>query len=155
MHELHHLVDHAHAGRRVEAMGRKQLEKLGMAMGERAERVHHLPQPCDRVARRRSRREFDDHMVDECVEQMCLARKIVVHAHRLAAERGPESADTERREPVLLDHRQRSSHNPRPSEGRRGRVPATLRRRWGAAHWAMRLNYGSAGASHGGCNLTP
>ena len=48
-----------------------------------------------------------DRVLDERVEEMALAREVVVDAHRLAAEALAELARAERREALLLDDRER------------------------------------------------
>jgi hypothetical protein len=95
----------------VEAVRREQLEQ-GKAMGEHPERVHHLPQTRDRIGARRSRGDLPDHVIDDRVEQMRLAREIVVNAHRLATEESAEAAKAEIGESVAIDQCKSGSNNP-------------------------------------------
>ncbi len=124
--DLEDPVDRRDPERGVEAMHREQRIEGRMAARHVAVRPGDRAHPVRGI--QGGIRKFDraEHPVDHRVEQVLLAREVVVEAHRLAAQPLAEASGAEGAEPEVADERKRRVDDAlaaeRQDDRRRGRA---------------------------------
>ena len=151
--QRHDRLDEAHAGRRVQPMHRDQRKQRRPAPRHRPVRMHQRVQLRLVAGPRRRHLDRGDGVLDQRIEQVLLARKVVVDAHCLAAQALAEPPRAEGGEAACVDEGQRRLHDRLaaqrrgPARRRHGRMPcgiaSLLRRRHGLQAYAVRLNLGT------------
>ena len=136
--QRHDRLDEANAGRRVQPMHRDQRKQRRPAPRHGPVGMHQRAQPRLVVGPRRRHLDRGDGVLDQRIEQVLLARKVMVDAHRLAAQALAEPPRAEGREAAFVHERQRRLHDhlavqrrgaPRRRSGRPPRRRALLPRR--------------------------
>ena len=122
-------LDECHAGRCIEPVHRDVRKQRRVAVRHRPVGMHCRAQPLQRRHGELGPFEAGDHAVDQCVEQVLLAREVVVDAHCLTAEALAQTARRQLRQPVLSDHRQGGIKDAirRESLGHLTRAPSAAR----------------------------